>query len=80
MERLCKQTQVASDCRRYLFNIGYNIYNKQALNALPIPYTMATLQVRTASTCERNTCHCRMAGGIRRVLVNSLDHVAALLD
>ena len=29
----------------YLFNIGYNIYNKKALNALPMPYTMATLQV-----------------------------------
>ena len=25
----------------YLFNIGYNIYNKKALNALPIPYSMA---------------------------------------
>ena len=29
----------------YLFNIGYNIYNKKALNALPIPYTMALLQL-----------------------------------
>merc|ERR1719345_313549 len=29
----------------YLFNIGYNIYNKKALNALPIPYTLATLQL-----------------------------------
>jgi solute carrier family 35 protein E1 len=29
----------------YLFNIGYNIYNKKALNALPIPYTMAFLQL-----------------------------------
>ena len=29
----------------YLFNIGYNIYNKKALNALPIPWTMATLQL-----------------------------------
>ena len=29
----------------YLFNIGYNIYNKKALNALPIPYTMAALQL-----------------------------------
>lgn len=29
----------------YLFNIGYNIYNKRALNALPIPYTMAALQL-----------------------------------
>lgn len=29
----------------YLFNIGYNIYNKKALNALAIPYTMALLQL-----------------------------------
>ena len=29
----------------YLFNIGYNIYNKKALNALPIPYTQAALQL-----------------------------------
>ena len=29
----------------YFFNIGYNIYNKKALNALPIPYTMAALQL-----------------------------------
>jgi len=29
----------------YLFNIGYNIYNKKALNALPIPWTMALLQL-----------------------------------
>ena len=29
----------------YLFNIGYNIYNKKTLNALPIPYTMATIQL-----------------------------------
>jgi solute carrier family 35 protein E1 len=29
----------------YLFNIGYNIFNKKALNALPIPWTMALLQL-----------------------------------
>merc|ERR1719247_1435344 len=29
----------------YLFNIGYNIYNKKALNALAIPYTIALLQL-----------------------------------
>ena len=29
----------------YLFNIGYNIYNKKALNALPLPWTMANLQL-----------------------------------
>jgi len=31
----------------YLFNIGYNIYNKQALNALDFPWTIATLQMAT---------------------------------
>ena len=29
----------------YLFNIGYNIYNKRALNVLPMPWTLATLQL-----------------------------------
>merc|ERR1740124_600656 len=29
----------------YLFNIGYNIYNKQALNALAFPWTIATIQM-----------------------------------
>ena len=27
----------------YLFNIGYNIYNKKALNALPIPFVLIQL-------------------------------------
>jgi solute carrier family 35 protein E1 len=31
----------------YLFNIGYNIYNKQALNAVAFPWTIATLQMAT---------------------------------
>jgi solute carrier family 35 protein E1 len=31
----------------YLFNIAYNIYNKQALNALDYPWTIATLQMAT---------------------------------
>jgi len=31
----------------YLFNIGYNIYNKQALNLLDYPWTIATLQMAT---------------------------------
>lgn len=31
----------------YLFNIGYNIYNKQALNALNFPWTIATIQMAT---------------------------------
>jgi solute carrier family 35 protein E1 len=31
----------------YLFNIGYNIYNKQALNALAFPWTIAALQMAT---------------------------------
>merc|ERR1719469_1724816 len=29
----------------YAFNIGYNIYNKQALNALAYPWTIATIQM-----------------------------------
>jgi solute carrier family 35 protein E1 len=29
----------------YLFNIGYNIYNKQALNVLDFPWTVATFQM-----------------------------------
>jgi len=31
----------------YLFNIGYNIYNKKALNALAFPWTIATIQMAT---------------------------------
>lgn len=31
----------------YLFNIGYNIYNKQALNAINFPWTIATIQMAT---------------------------------
>jgi len=31
----------------YLFNIGYNIYNKQALNVLDYPWTIATIQMCT---------------------------------
>jgi len=31
----------------YLFNIGYNIYNKQALNAMALPWTIATIQMAT---------------------------------
>eukprot|EP00560_Eucampia_antarctica_P006640 CAMPEP_0197831666 /NCGR_PEP_ID=MMETSP1437-20131217/11452_1 /TAXON_ID=49252 ORGANISM="Eucampia antarctica, Strain CCMP1452" /NCGR_SAMPLE_ID=MMETSP1437 /ASSEMBLY_ACC=CAM_ASM_001096 /LENGTH=390 /DNA_ID=CAMNT_0043434685 /DNA_START=41 /DNA_END=1213 /DNA_ORIENTATION=- len=31
----------------YLFNIAYNIYNKQALNVLSYPWTVATLQMTT---------------------------------
>lgn len=31
----------------YLFNIGYNIYNKQALNVLAFPWTIATIQMAT---------------------------------
>lgn len=31
----------------YLFNIGYNIYNKQALNAVAKPWTIATIQMIT---------------------------------
>ena len=31
----------------YLFNIAYNIYNKQALNVLDYPWTIATIQMVT---------------------------------
>jgi solute carrier family 35 protein E1 len=31
----------------YLFNIAYNIYNKQSLNALDYPWTIATIQMAT---------------------------------
>ena len=31
----------------YLFNIGYNIYNKKALNTLAYPWTIATIQMAT---------------------------------
>merc|ERR1719273_2331501 len=31
----------------YMFNIGYNIYNKQALNVLDFPWTIATIQMAT---------------------------------
>ncbi|GAB5030031.1 glucose-6-phosphate phosphate-translocator precursor [Nannochloropsis oceanica] len=29
----------------YLFNIGYNIYNKKALNVLPLPWTVGLIQL-----------------------------------
>lgn len=29
----------------YFFNIGYNIYNKKALNALPLPWTVGLVQL-----------------------------------
>jgi len=31
----------------YLFNIGYNVFNKQALNAVAKPWTIATIQMMT---------------------------------
>lgn len=31
----------------YLFNIAYNIYNKQALNAVAFPWSIATIQMAT---------------------------------
>jgi len=33
----------------YLFNIGYNIYNKEALNVLSHPWTIATIQMTTGN-------------------------------
>ncbi|GMH61776.1 hypothetical protein TrRE_jg758, partial [Triparma retinervis] len=29
----------------YGLNIGYNIYNKKVMNAYPLPFTMATIQL-----------------------------------
>jgi hypothetical protein len=29
----------------YLFNIGYNIYNKKCLNVLPLPWTVGLVQL-----------------------------------
>jgi len=43
---LAKQIKIGSYFALwYALNIGYNIYNKKALNALPLPWTIATLQL-----------------------------------
>merc|ERR1711965_1026808 len=59
----------------YLFNIGYNIYNKQALNALPIPYTMAALQLFVGIPYVAAL----WATGLRKAPKLSVDNVKTLI-
>jgi len=59
----------------YLFNIGYNIYNKKALNALPIPWTLATLQL----FCGIPYVSALWLTGLRKAPKVSKDNVLTLL-
>jgi len=59
----------------YLFNIGYNIYNKKALNALPIPWTMALLQLFVGIPY----CFALWLTGIRKAPKLSTDNVKTLI-
>merc|ERR1719331_1959987 len=59
----------------YLFNIGYNIYNKKALNALPIPYSMATLQLFVGIPY----CFFLWATGLRKAPKLSTENVKTLI-
>jgi len=59
----------------YLFNIGYNIYNKKALNALPIPYTMAALQLFVGIPY----CFALWLTGLRKAPKLSTDNVKTLI-
>jgi len=59
----------------YLFNIGYNIYNKQALNALPIPWTMALLQLFVGIPY----CFALWVTGLRKAPKLSTDNVKTLI-
>jgi len=59
----------------YLFNIGYNIYNKKALNALPIPYTMAALQLAVGIPYVAVL----WATGLRKVPKLSTDNIKTLI-
>jgi len=59
----------------YLFNIGYNIYNKKALNALPIPYTMAALQLFVGIPY----CFALWATGLRKAPKLSTENVKTLI-
>merc|ERR1719231_1510644 len=59
----------------YLFNIGYNIYNKKALNALPIPYTMAALQLLVGIPYVAAL----WATGLRKAPVLSNDNIKTLI-
>jgi solute carrier family 35 protein E1 len=59
----------------YLFNIGYNIYNKKALNALPIPYSMALLQLAIGVPYV----FLLWTTGIRKAPKLSMDNIKALV-
>jgi solute carrier family 35 protein E1 len=59
----------------YLFNIGYNIYNKNTLNALAIPYTMAALQLFVGIPY----CAVLWATGLRKAPKLSTDNVKTLI-
>merc|ERR1719352_1773855 len=59
----------------YLFNIGYNIYNKKALNALPIPWTMALLQLFVGIPY----CFALWVTGVRKAPKLSVDNVKTLI-
>lgn len=59
----------------YLFNIGYNIYNKKALNALPIPWTMALLQLFVGIPY----CFALWITGLRKAPKLSTDDVKTLI-
>jgi len=59
----------------YLFNIGYNIYNKKALNAMPIPWTMATLQLFVGIPY----CFVLWLTGLRKAPKLSTDNVKTLV-
>jgi len=59
----------------YLFNIGYNIYNKKALNALPIPWTMALLQLFVGIPY----CFALWTTGLRKAPKLSMDNVKTLI-
>jgi len=59
----------------YIFNIGYNIYNKKALNALPLPWTMALLQLFVGIPY----CFALWATGLRKSPKLSMDNIKTLI-
>jgi solute carrier family 35 protein E1 len=59
----------------YLFNIVNQIYNKKALNALPIPYSMATLQLFVGIPY----CFFLWATGLRKAPKLSTENVKTLI-
>lgn len=59
----------------YLFNIGYNIFNKKALNVLPMPYTIATLQLFVGIPY----CFFLWTTGLRKAPKLSTDNIKTLI-